>query len=114
MMGDMAKTLSRIASVAAAAALAGGVSVTAAQSASADDVNWDAIANCESGGNWGTNTGNGYYGLYQFSASTWRAMGGTGLPSEAPAAEQTQRAQALQARSGWGQWPACARALGLL
>ena len=75
---------------------------------------WAALARCESGGNPATNTGNGYYGLYQFSASTWRAMGGTGLPSEASAAEQTQRAQALQARSGWGQWPACARSLGLL
>ncbi|MFD6165004.1 MULTISPECIES: transglycosylase family protein [Oerskovia] len=75
---------------------------------------WAALAKCESGGNPATNTGNGYYGLYQFSASTWRAMGGSGLPSDASAAEQTQRAQALQARSGWGQWPACARKLGLL
>ena len=75
---------------------------------------WAALARCESGGNPATNTGNGYYGLYQFSLPTWRAMGGSGLPSEASAAEQTQRAQALQARSGWGQWPACARSLGLL
>jgi len=74
---------------------------------------WAALAKCESGGNPATNTGNGYYGLYQFSASTWRAMGGSGLPSEASAAEQTQRAQALQARSGWGQWPACSKKLGL-
>ncbi|OCI32645.1 resuscitation-promoting factor [Oerskovia enterophila] len=75
---------------------------------------WAALAKCESGGNPATNTGNGYYGLYQFSATTWRAMGGSGLPSDASAAEQTQRAQALQARSGWGQWPGCARKLGLL
>ena len=75
---------------------------------------WSALAQCESGGNPATNTGNGYYGLYQFSLPTWRAMGGSGLPSEASAAEQTQRAQALQSRSGWGQWPACARKLGLL
>ena len=88
MMGDMAKTLSRIASVAAAAALAGGVSVTAAQSASADDVNWDAIANCESGGNWGINTGNGYYGGLQFSQSTWNAYGGSGSASSASRDEQ--------------------------
>ena len=74
---------------------------------------WAALAKCESGGNPATNTGNGYYGLYQFSASTWRAMGGSGLPSQASAAEQTQRAQALQARSGWGQWPACSKKLGL-
>lgn len=75
---------------------------------------WAALARCESGGNPATNTGNGYYGLYQFSASTWHAMGGSGLPSEASAEEQTMRAQALQARSGWGQWPGCARRLGLL
>ena len=75
---------------------------------------WTALAQCESGGNPTTNTGNGYYGLYQFSLSTWQAVGGSGLPSEASAAEQTQRAQILQARSGWGQWPACARQLGLL
>ncbi|MDO5728271.1 MAG: transglycosylase family protein [Actinomycetaceae bacterium] len=75
---------------------------------------WAALAQCESGGNPATNTGNGYYGLYQFSASTWRAVGGSGLPSDASAAEQTQRAQILQQRAGWGQWPACARKLGLL
>lgn len=75
---------------------------------------WAALAQCESGGNPATNTGNGYYGLYQFSASTWRSVGGSGLPSDASAAEQTQRAQILQQRAGWGQWPACARKLGLL
>lgn len=85
----------------------------AAATVTGNDV-WAALARCESGGNPATNTGNGYYGLYQFSAGTWRAMGGTGLPSEASAEEQTMRAQALQARSGWGQWPGCARKLGLL
>ena len=91
-----------------------GSSASSSSATVSGDGVWAALARCESGGNPATNTGNGYYGLYQFSASTWRAMGGTGLPSEASAAEQTQRAQALQARSGWGQWPACARALGLL
>ncbi|MBD3689992.1 transglycosylase family protein [Nanchangia anserum] len=75
---------------------------------------WAALAQCESGGNPSAVSANGmYHGLYQFSVSTWRAMGGSGLPSQASAAEQTQRAQALQARAGWGQWPACARSLGL-
>lgn len=74
---------------------------------------WEALARCESGGNPSTNTGNGYYGMYQFSLRTWRSVGGTGLPSEASAAEQTKRAQILQARAGWGQWPACSRKLGL-
>ena len=92
----------------------GGSSAPAANLGSAPGGVWGALAQCESGGNPATNTGNGYYGLYQFSLSTWRAMGGSGLPSEASAAEQTQRAQALQARSGWGQWPACAAKLGLL
>jgi uncharacterized protein YabE (DUF348 family) len=76
---------------------------------------WAALAACESGGNPAAVSRSGaYHGLYQFSVSTWRAMGGSGLPSEASAAEQTERAQALQARSGWGQWPACAKKLGLL
>ncbi|MFD4994332.1 transglycosylase family protein [Cellulosimicrobium cellulans] len=92
----------------------GGSSAPAANLGSAPGGVWGALAQCESGGNPATNTGNGYYGLYQFSLSTWQAMGGSGLPSEASAAEQTQRAQALQARSGWGQWPACAAKLGLL
>ncbi|MCV2395794.1 ubiquitin-like domain-containing protein [Actinotalea sp. M2MS4P-6] len=75
---------------------------------------WARLAQCESGGNPTAVSSNGlYYGLYQFSLPTWRAMGGSGLPSQASAAEQTQRAQALQARSGWGQWPYCSAKLGL-
>lgn len=74
---------------------------------------WAALAQCESGGNPSTNTGNGYYGMYQFSLPTWQSVGGSGLPSEASAAEQTHRAQILQQRSGWGQWPACSARLGL-
>lgn len=75
---------------------------------------WAALAQCESGGNPTIVSSNGlYYGLYQFSLSTWRSVGGTGLPTEASPAEQTQRAQMLQARSGWGQWPACSTKLGL-
>ena len=76
---------------------------------------WGALARCESGGNPSVVSSNGlYHGLYQFSVGTWQGVGGAGLPSQASAEEQTQRAQALQARSGWGQWPACARKLGLL
>lgn len=74
---------------------------------------WAALAQCESGGVPTRNSGNGYYGLYQFSASTWKSVGGSGLPSEASAEEQTMRAQTLQQRSGWGQWPACSSKLGL-
>ena len=74
---------------------------------------WDRLAQCESSGNWQANTGNGYYGGLQFLPSTWRSVGGTGLPHQASRAEQIHRAQILQARSGWGQWPACSRRLGL-
>ena len=74
---------------------------------------WDALAECESGGNWAANTGNGYYGGLQFSASTWRSVGGTGLPHEHSRETQILMGQRLQARSGWGQWPACSSELGL-
>ncbi|WP_324650660.1 transglycosylase family protein [Georgenia sp. H159] len=75
---------------------------------------WAALAQCESGGNPTIVSANGlYHGLYQFSVGTWQSVGGSGLPSQASPAEQTQRAQALQARSGWGQWPACSAKLGL-
>lgn len=75
----------------------------------ASDSVWDKIAECESGGNWHINTGNGYYGGLQFSAATWRSVGGTGLPSDHSREEQIKRAKILQARSGWGQW-GCAHA----
>jgi hypothetical protein len=74
---------------------------------------WAELRQCESGGNYATDTGNGYYGAYQFSAATWHGLGFTGLPSQAPPAVQDEAAVELQARSGWGQWPACSRRLGL-
>jgi resuscitation-promoting factor RpfB len=74
---------------------------------------WDRLAQCESGGNWSINTGNGYYGGLQFSLSTWRAYGGSGMPHQNSRAEQIAVAQRLQAAAGWGQWPACSRKLGL-
>ncbi|MDT0166519.1 transglycosylase family protein [Actinotalea sp. AC32] len=75
---------------------------------------WAALAQCESGGNPTIVSSNGlYHGLYQFSVGTWQSVGGSGLPSQASPDEQTMRAQMLQARSGWGQWPACSRKLGL-
>lgn len=74
---------------------------------------WDRLAGCESGGNWSINTGNGYYGGLQFSLATWRAVGGTGYPHQHSREEQIKRGQILQARSGWGQWPACTLKLGL-
>jgi resuscitation-promoting factor RpfB len=70
---------------------------------------WDKIAACESGGNWHINTGNGYYGGLQFSAPTWKSVGGPGLPHEHSREVQIKYAKILQARSGWGQW-GCAHA----
>jgi uncharacterized protein YabE (DUF348 family) len=78
--------------------------VTAAPSASADGLNWAALAKCESGGNPKAVNPAGYYGLYQFSLSTWASVGGSGNPTNASADEQTARAQALYARGGARQW----------
>ncbi len=69
--------------------------------------NWDRVAACESGGNWHLATGNGFYGGLQFSASTWRAVGGSGLPHQATRIEQIRRANILKDRAGLGQWPRC-------
>ena len=74
---------------------------------------WDALAGCEAGGNWGINTGNGYYGGLQFSLSSWRAVGGTGYPHEASRETQIAMGERLRAAQGWGAWPACSRRLGL-
>lgn len=74
---------------------------------------WDRIAACESGGNWAINTGNGFYGGLQFTLGSWAGVGGSGNPADASRAEQISRAQMLQARQGWGAWPACSAKLGL-
>jgi hypothetical protein len=74
---------------------------------------WARLRQCESGGNYRTNTGNGFYGAYQFHPGTWRGLGFPGLPHQAPPEMQDEAARKLQARSGWGQWPACTRRLGL-
>lgn len=74
---------------------------------------WDRLAQCESGGNWSINTGNGYYGGLQFSLGSWRAVGGSGYPHQASKAEQIARAEALKARQGWGAWPSCTKKMGL-
>ena len=77
---------------------------------------WSALAKCESGGNWSINTGNGYYGGLQFSASSWRGAGGgkyAALPHQATPAEQVATAEVLRRSGGWGHWPACSSKLGL-
>jgi len=77
---------------------------------------WDQIAQCESGGNWSINTGNGYSGGLQFLHSTWRAYGGTQyapLAYQATRAQQIDIAERVLADAGWGAWPTCSRRLGL-
>ncbi|GAB2635840.1 hypothetical protein GCM10027270_25830 [Nocardioides ginkgobilobae] len=75
---------------------------------------WDALARCESGGNWAINTGNGYYGGLQFSLSTWRAYGGPGYPHQQSRETQIAIATKLRdASGGYGAWPGCAAKLGL-
>ncbi|WP_278248628.1 transglycosylase family protein [Mycobacterium decipiens] len=73
----------------------------------ADDVNWDAIAQCESGGNWAANTGNGLYGGLQISQATWDANGGVGSPAAASPQRQIEVADNIMNAEGPGAWPKC-------
>ncbi|MFE3541703.1 transglycosylase family protein [Nocardia sp. NPDC059177] len=79
--------------------------------ASAATHNWDGVAQCESGGNWGINTGNGYYGGLQFSQSTWAANGGQGSAHNASKEEQIRVAENVLASQGIGAWPHCGQYL---
>ena len=75
---------------------------------------WDRLAQCESGGNWAINTGNGYYGGLQFNLQTWRAYGGAGYPHTSSRETQIAVATRLRdARGGYGAWPSCSAKLGL-
>jgi hypothetical protein len=73
---------------------------------------WARLRQCESGGRYNVNSGNGFYGAYQFHPRTWRGLGFPGLPHQAPPEMQDEAARKLQARSGWGQWPVCSRRIG--
>jgi LysM repeat protein len=89
---------------------------TVTRSASTSSVGggvWDRLAQCESGGNWGINTGNGYSGGLQFAQGTWRANGGSGSAHNASRSEQIRVAERIRASQGWGAWPACSSKLGL-
>ncbi|WP_037361517.1 transglycosylase family protein [Amycolatopsis orientalis] len=99
-----------IARVAVAGIAVGAPFAIAATPASA--TNWDAIAQCESGGNWNTNTGNGYYGGLQFTQSTWKAYGGTGSPQSASREQQIAVAERVMQGQGPGAWPVCSKKAG--
>ncbi|WP_214370473.1 transglycosylase family protein [Pseudonocardia sp. H11422] len=105
-----------IARTALAGAVAGTPLVVAAPAAqAAPDSTWDRVAQCESGGNWSINTGNGYKGGLQFAAQTWAGFGGGQF---APTADQATReqqivvAERVLAKQGWGAWPVCSRKVG--
>jgi hypothetical protein len=74
---------------------------------------WLALRTCESSDNYQENTGNGYFGAYQFSQATWTWLGYPGRPDQEPPAMQDQAAAKLQGESGWGAWPTCSAELGL-
>jgi len=100
--------------IAGSATLVTGVALSAPASAAASV--WDAVAACESGGNWAINTGNGYYGGLQFSSSTWKSSGGTSFAAradQATRAEQILTAQHVLASQGPGAWPTCGARAGL-
>ncbi len=106
---------SKIARVALVAAIASAPLVLAAPAQAASDATWDALAECESGGDWNTNTGNGYHGGVQFSRSTWEAYGGTEYAPRADLATRDQQiavAERTLASQGWGAWPACSKKIG--
>jgi resuscitation-promoting factor RpfC len=88
-------------------ALAGVPVALSTGTAHADSLNWDAIAQCESGGNWSTNSGNGHYGGLQFKPATWASNGGVGNPAMASRAEQIRVAENVLRTQGIKAWPKC-------
>ena len=100
---------------AAALAIGGVAAATLSMPAAnaVDGATWDALAQCESGGNWSINTGNGFYGGLQFTQQSWNGVGMSGSPATASRAQQIEAGERLLAIQGWGAWPACSAKLGL-
>ncbi|HWH27712.1 MAG TPA: transglycosylase family protein [Mycobacteriales bacterium] len=94
-----------------------GASVAVAAPAEAHDRSFPTmlaqLRQCESGGNYSINTGNGYYGAYQFNLSTWRGVGGSGYPHQNPPSVQDEMATRLYESRGWSPWPSCSQKMGL-
>jgi len=111
------RTTRRVAATTATlAAAVGAPMMTAGTAQAATDATWNRLAQCESGGDWHINTGNGYYGGVQFSDSTWDAYGGERYASTADQASRAQQiaiAEKVLDAQGWGAWPACSAELGL-
>ena len=101
------------AAIATAVALGAPIALAGTADASQPTGKWDMLAQCESGGNWNINTGNGFSGGLQFLPSTWAAHGGVGDPASASREQQIAVAERVLASQGWGAWPACSAKLGL-
>ncbi|MEL4356439.1 MULTISPECIES: transglycosylase family protein [unclassified Luteococcus] len=110
------KKTSTIVSLVAATAMSAGVGIGAAAPAQAAGTVWDRVAQCESGGNWQINTGNGFYGGLQFTRSTWLAYGGgkyAPTANKATKAQQIAIAKKTLQGQGPGAWPVCSKRAGL-
>ncbi|MPZ65744.1 MAG: LysM peptidoglycan-binding domain-containing protein [Pseudonocardiaceae bacterium] len=108
-------TARTIAGVTMAGAIVGAPFALAAPASAASDSTWDDLAECESGGDWDINTGNGYYGGVQFSQSTWEGFDGTEYASRADLASRDQQiavAERVLASQGWSAWPSCSDQTG--
>ncbi|KQU46845.1 resuscitation-promoting factor [Rhodococcus sp. Leaf278] len=108
------KTVAKVAVTGAIMSTAG-IAFTGTANA-APDSDWDRLAQCEAGGNWGINTGNGFQGGLQFSPSTWNAHGGqqyAATANQASREEQIAVAEKVLDSQGWGAWPSCSSSLGL-
>lgn len=112
---SLTRTLGRrVAQVTLAGAIAAtplGMAAVMAPAAHAE-TDWDALAECESSGNWSTNTGNGFGGGLQFTPSTWKAYGGSGSAQNASREEQIVVAEKVKAGQGMGAWPTCSKKTG--
>ena len=107
------RTLAR---TAVAGAVAGAPLLVAAPANAAPDSAWDKLAQCESGGRWDINTGNGYHGGLQFSPRTWSGFGGKEFAPVAYKASREQQivvAERVLAKQGWNAWPSCSRKTGV-
>ncbi|MUN55001.1 LysM peptidoglycan-binding domain-containing protein [Kocuria koreensis] len=113
-MVNNTSTFRRNARRGAAALVIGGAAAGALATApaNADSLDWDAVAQCESGGDWSTSTGNGFSGGLQFTPSTWSSFGGQGDPQNASKEQQIQVAERVLAEQGPGAWPVCSQQAG--
>ncbi|MBV8997214.1 MAG: transglycosylase family protein [Pseudonocardiales bacterium] len=115
-MTKTSRLLARLATAAAAVTIPLVLTTPPAQADPMRQDPWDGVAQCESGGNWHTNTGNGYYGGLQFSPRTWQSFGGGAYADTADHATRSQQiaiAEKVLQAQGWNAWPTCSKKVGL-